>query len=273
MSYLLSDGKILRHNNAYGDQGVTMETQHGKDAEIDVLKNTIKVMKLEHKVAIQEKDIQILTLQKENDIQQLKVKNEKSEMNIQILRLEHEIKMLKQNAIADQKVKEAKKKKHEEHPLKSFNEFYMETEDLLSKGIRRFFGREQETQDGFYNHYYDWFQSMTGRIGKNNPVIHEEYVLAKVKCKDLSVQYMIYSFDQNQYKDQYTYLSIFHKGWKHDTTSVLILHPTHINKSIEMEKSAKLSAKCHQWRVFPISKEHRVEDDFFIVLFVKTKKQ
>ena len=241
-------------------QRVTMESQR---AEIDALKNTIKFMKLEHNVAIQEKDIQILMLQKEN--------------GFQILNLEHEIKILKGNFIAEKEIKGVKRKKKDDskqidHPEISFNEFFMETEDLIRKGIARFFRRQGESKGDFYNYYHGWFQSMAGRIGKNNPIIHEEYVLVKVKCKDPSTGYSIFSDEKNQFNDRYTNLNIFHKGWKHDTASVLILHPININKSTEMGRGEKCDS-FHQWKVDSILKEYRGEDDFAIVMFLKTKKQ
>ena len=45
MANVTEDINELEHNA----QGVTVETQHAKNAEIGALKNTIKMMKLEHK--------------------------------------------------------------------------------------------------------------------------------------------------------------------------------------------------------------------------------
>ena len=268
MSNLINNGKDF-DQNAHGDQCVTMETQHAKNTEIDALKNTIKFMKLEHKNDIQEKDIQILTLQKENGL-------------FQILNLEHEIKILKGNAIAAEKeIKEVKKKNQEDsktldHPQISFSDLYMETEDLILKGIARFFRKEEETNGVLYNHYHEWFQIMACRIGKNIPIIHEQYVLVKLKCKDPSKEYIIVSYDESNnnhtHDNQWTRLDILNKGWNHDTASLFILHPTRINKSITMGNGSKCTTNQtnHQWKVDSIPKEYRGKDDCFIVLFLKT---
>ena len=82
---------------------------------------------------------------------------------------------------------------------------------------------------------------------------------------------MIYSYNQNLYDDQYTYLNILYKGWNHGTASVFILHPTHINKSIEMGKGNSNTPSC-QWKVDSILEDYQGKDGFFIVFLLKNKK-
>ena len=95
----------LEHNVHHGGAQIQNPYNDSKNDEIDALKNTIKFMNLEHKIAIQEKEIQNLTLQIENDLhQQIKVEKEK---DLQILKLQHENEILKlKNNEADQKKNE-----------------------------------------------------------------------------------------------------------------------------------------------------------------------
>ena len=303
---------------------------------VDALKNTIKLM--EHKVAIQEKDIQNLTLQKENELQILmlqheneilKLKNNEAdqkkneytnkilklekkvadqvtlekEKETQILKLENEVFeqtkleteknvtiLQLEDKVADQakqlveKEKEIRKVEEENKLLRI--EFNEATENLTKETMESFMGRnilfpsdmtkyflkQENPSDQFKSMYCGWFQSIDNKLTKSNSIIHEEYVLVKVKCNNPSTHYDIYSYNQNLYDDQYTYLNILHKGWKHDTASVFILHPTHINKSIGMKRGKK-SNIYHQWKVDSVPNEYRAgEDDFFIILFWKNKK-
>ena len=240
---------------------VDIETRlDGKHAvEIKALRNAVKTLNLEHKVEIAEKE-------KEIHRKEIQIKDKE----IQILKLENENKMLKL------KTNDVEGKQTEQKASilqKDANEFYMNTEDLFTKGIAKFFFGE-ELQTGFYNSYHEWFEVMMARLEKNIPFIFEKSVLVKVTCQDPAKEYRFYSGEKNQYEDQYTYLDIFNKGWTHDTTSVLILHPNLINKSIQMKESYK-SGNYHRWNVNSIPEEYNIgKDSFFTILCLKneTKK-
>ena len=63
---------------------------------------------------------------------------------------------------------------------------------------------------------------------------------------------------------------VFNKGWKHDATSVLILHPNLNNKSIQMKESCT-TISYHEWNVSSIPEDYIGKDGFFVVLCLKNK--
>ena len=151
-------------------------------------------------------------------------------------------------------------------------ESFMGRNILFPSDMTKYFLKQENPSDQFNTMYCGWFQSIDNKLEKNNPVIQEEYVLLKVKFKDPSKEYEICSSHGNHYDDQSTVLDIFKKDWKHDTASVFILHPTHINKSIGMGKGEKHTL-YHCWIVDSVPNEYRAgEDDFFIILLLKNKK-
>ena len=219
-------------------------------AEIEALKNTIKKLNLKHKVEIAEK-----------------------EKEIQILKLENENNMLKLKYNDVQDVTPLKNEKQTE-PIKAFisqkdaNEFYINTDDLLTKGVAKFFFGEQLNYS-----YNEWFEVMAARMTKNTPFIFEKSVMVKVKCRNPAQGYTFYSGKViNKYDDQVTDLKIFDKGWTHDTASVFILHPNSVNKSIHMKESVKI-IKNHGWYVASIPEDYIEKDGFFVVLCLKNKQE
>ena len=205
---------------------VDIETRlDGKHAvEIKALKNAIKILNLEHKVEMLEKihDKEIQIQAKE----------------IQILKLENECKMLKLKYNDVQEDTTSLKNEKQTESIKALmsqkgvNEFYMmNTDDLLTKDIAKFFGVELQ------NSYSEWFEVMAARMTKNTPFIFEKSVMVKVTCKNPAARFFFYSCERNEYTVNAAYLDIFNKGWKHDATSVLILHPNLNNKSIQMKES------------------------------------
>ena len=245
------------------------EMHHGKcNTEIEALKNTIKILNLEHKVEIMEKihDKEIHIKDKEIQIhgKEIQLKDKEIQIKdkeIQILKLNKMLK-LKYNDV-EQDTTSLKNEKQTE-PIKDVNEFFMMTKDLLTKGITKFFGEELQ------NSYSEWFEVMAARLMKNTPFIFEKSVLVKVTCKDRKTAFAFYSDKANKYTDQYTDLDIFNKGWTHDATSVFIPHPNLINKSIQMKESCT-SSSYHEWKVDSIPEECIGKDGFFIVLCLKNK--
>ena len=59
-------------------------------------------------------------------------------------------------------------------PVKNY--FKMTTDDLLTDGIEKYFLRENEIQ----NSYQEWFEIVTTRLTKNNPLIFETFLLEKL---------------------------------------------------------------------------------------------
>ena len=71
------------------------------------------------------------------------------------------------------------------------NQSYINTEDLLTKGIAKYFFGE-ELQTGFYNLYNKWFELMAARLMKNTPFIFEKSVLVKVTCKNPAAKFFFF---------------------------------------------------------------------------------
>ena len=66
--------------------------------------------------------------------------------------------------------------------------------------------------------------------------------------------------------DNYTTLEILDKGWNHDISIALILHPKFVNGSIQMK--VDISKKYDCWSVDLLPKEN-IEDGSFILLCLK----
>ena len=232
-------------------------------AEIEALKNNIKILNLEHKVEIMEKEKEIQIKDKKIEIQA---------KEIQILKLENENKVLKLKDLAEDTTPLKNEKQTES--IKAFIsqkdaiEFYINTDDLLTKGIAKFFFGEQLNYS-----YHEWFEVMVARMTKNIPFIFEKSVMVRVKCRNPMQGYTFYSGRViNTYYDQFTELNILDKGWTHDTASVFILHPNLINKSIHMKESVKI-IKNHGWYVASIPEDYIEKDGFFVVLCLKNKQE
>ena len=98
-------------------------------------------------------------------------------------------------------------------------------------------------------------------------------MLVKLTWNDPIKGYFFYSHKEKRcYENNSAFLKIFDKEWKHETSSVLILHSSVVNCSIQMGESFKCST-YHRWNVESISKEHIDKDGSFIVLCLKNKKQ
>ena len=225
--------------------------------EMKVLKNSIKTFQLEHKIQIQAKDIQI----KDREIQIQFKEN-------QILKLENEIKLLKMktNDVEEETTPLRNEKQTDQiAQINLLNDFkYIET-DGLPKGINKFFFGEKT---GLFNSFQEWFDVMRIRLTENTPYIYEKFVLVKVTCRDPKNVYYFYSNDGNTFDATYTQLNIFDNGWRHESTSVLILHPNHVYKSLKMREDLK-SEGCHCWKVDYVPKGCIDEDGYFIIVCLK----
>ena len=181
-----------------------------------------------------------------------------------------------QNTILEQQLLEKKEveaenevlKKRIQHVTKTTNEFMMDKDIILLKGIEKFFWKDN-TPSVLLTNYREWFRCMDSRLDKYAPIVHEEYVLVKVKCENPEKSYRIDSDQRNDFTHfGRTALNIFNKGWRHETASVYILHPNDVNKYIEMKVTTKAPA-YHGWDVYCIPKEYRRQGDFFIILFLR----
>ena len=178
-------------------------------AELKVLKNALKIetLKFEHKVEILEKV---------------------HAKEIQILKLENENKLLRMKS---NDVEEELKNEKQIEPKQSY--INMSNEDLLTNGIETFFLNDNEIQ------YKEWFEMMSTRMTNKSPlydIISDRSVLVKVVCPNPKSTYRFSSFIRDVYQGQQTDLNIFNKGFLHNTSTVYILHPKKIIKSIQMKK-------------------------------------
>ena len=238
----MADNNIIGHeqgNNAHSAS--TFETLHAKDARIGAMEKTIKFLTLENEL----KDKTIRVMELENEMREKKNEIEKLKLEVKITTKQ-----------------------------KTINEFFIDKDILLPKDIAKFFWKE-ETPNDLSTVYSEWFQCMDDRMDKNTPIMHEEYVLVKLECDKSGSDFAIYSDQRDLFFTNRPELNIFNKGWCHDTASGYILHPNDINKSIEMDLRAKFEVKekekYHGWDVKVIPKEHRMEYNLFIILFLKNK--
>ena len=153
------------------------------------------------------------------------------------------------------------KRKKQIEPMDNYSN--MSIKDLLTDGIEEFFLKENPQ-----NSYPEWFDVMRKRLTKNRPYIYKRFVLVKVSCKNPNKAYYLNSHDGNNFLDDETELNIFHKGWRHKTTTVSILHPNHVNKCLTMKKDLK-DNDCHGWKAHYVSKEYIDEDGCFIIVGLK----
>ena len=238
----------------------------GKHAvEMNALKNTI--FELEKKVAEQEMEIQMKDLKNEN----LKLENENK-----LLKLKYETVGTKSSSNNQQPTSLNNDKQMEPpiidapKPQKDAKNFFIETDDLLSKGIAKFFFGD-DVQAGFYDLYREWFEAMSKRLPRESPFIRERFVLVKLTCKDPAKFYSFDSHIKTVYRENDTQLNILDKGWKHETSTVFILHPNLINGSIQMKECYKCD-NFHRWVVDSISKKNiDDEDGSFTILCLKNK--
>ena len=230
-------------HKAIGDIEKCLEGKH--TVEINALKNAFKIFELEKKIT--EQDLENKNLKLENENKSLKLKCDTVEVTPTCG------KQLQPPVYDAPKPQE---------------DIFMNTDDLLSKGIAKFFFGEK-IQTVFYNLYQEWFNVMTKRLTKNSSFIYERFVLVKLKWNDSIKGYSFYSHkEKTSYENNSAFLKIFDKEWKHETSSVLILHPSVVNCSIQMGENFKCST-YHRWNVESISKEHIDKDGSFIVLCLK----
>ena len=109
---------------------------------------------------------------------------------------------------------------------------------------------------------------MATRLMKNNPYIFEKFVFVKVNCKNPKDRYYFTSYNENNFYNHVTRLDIYNKGFRHETTTVTILRPNFVNKSIQMKEYNKGGA-FSQWEVDEIPRDHIGEDSYFIILCLK----
>ena len=244
-----------------------------KDKEIK--DKEIQNLKLEYEILKIESEKKILKLENEKTI--LKLENKTTILKLgyesKISKLENEKRILKvtSNDVEEDATPEKEKKKEQTDATEtkaSVNDIFISTNDLISKGISKFFLRE-EPQTVFYNTYRDWFEAIATRMKRNSPFVFEKSVLVKVKCIDPTKSYNFYSGKHNRYnEDQSTDLDILMKGWTLDTALVSVLHPDKINKCLEMNESMK-DQNWHSWYVDSIPDEYIGTDGFFIILGLK----
>ena len=110
---------------------------------------------------------------------------------------------------------------------------------------------------------------MATNLTKNNPYIFEKFVLVKVNCKNPKDRYYFSSYNENFFCNRVTHLNIYNKGFRHKTTTVSILHPHHVNKSIQMKEDGKGEA-YKRWSVEGIPSEY-IDGDGFIVILCQKK--
>ena len=321
--------------NAKQNKAETIERTQKYIDEIETLKNRMKNMTLEHKleIATRENEIHVKEIEmKDKEIQFLvkekQIKDKEDQLNekeaqvkvfelqmkakeaqikegdkqiktkeMQILKLENENKLLK-----------IKNNKNENTTLenervienrKDGNDFYMNTDDLLTKGIDKYF-LQDEASNSFLvpkkdeyeiplphnelssSTYREWFEVMATRLTNTGPFVFEKFVLVKVKCKNPTQEYSFFSFkkrkdkkfflfsnEENKYYEDHTDLNILTKGWRHDTASILILHPSQVLTSIKMEEGGMEDHYCG-WFVDYIPNEYIYnEDGCFIILCLK----
>ena len=212
--------------------------------ELKVLKNALKIntLKLQHKNEIQAKEIQILKLENENKVLKMKKRNDEVEETTSLMNVK------------------------QIEPSQSYNN--MSTDDLLTDGMEKFFLNENEIQ----NTYQEWFEVMNTRLTLNTPLILERFVLVKVKCKNPTVMFKFTSYTNTGFYDQQTNVNIFNNGFRYNTSTVYILHPENIIKSIQMEEY-KNDFNYDQWLVRAIPKEHIDKDGCFVILCLKNKTE
>ena len=146
-------GMAEHSDNNIHDAFLTIEKFLGGKHIIEINAIKMKMLKLEHKVSEQQRDITILKLENEMKLLKLKYNNE-----------------------VEEKEKEATPLKNEKEmkPVKNYSK--MSTDDLLTDGIEKYFLRENEIQ----NSYQEWFEIVTTRLTKNNPLIFETFLLEKL---------------------------------------------------------------------------------------------
>ena len=263
--------------------------------EFETLKNAIKMLNmetLEHKmeimeslrakeIALKDKEIQIKSKEiqiqakeaqiknLENEIESLKIKykeeinkpqlssNEKENGNPNSGKENEVLKMNENVAGKNIPIKPVVKNEQVEivsiKLVKDFREsIATQLNNLLGYGITKFFSGDLQAS------YKEWVDAIFGIMSKDSPVITEKFVLGKVKCKDSSKEYEVFSYVQNEYLDQEAQFNIYRKGWKHENTNVFIIHPTVINP-MKMKEGIRQS-NYHQWSVNTIPQEYIGED-------------
>ena len=205
------------------------------------------------------------------------IKVEHQAKEIQISKLQNEVELLKSksNRVEEETAPKRRKKNEKQigPSIKTFQEdilkdSYFDINHIIAQGIEKFFFGKENFLSNSYN---EWFDVMATRLTKNTPYIFEKFVLVKVVCQDELKGYSFSSCSdrESNFGDRQANLNIFPKGFRHETTTVSILHPHHVNKSIQMKEDGK-GEDFHSWTVDPTT--NRFFRSGYFSLFLCMKK-
>ena len=135
--------------------------------------------------------------------------------------------------------------------VKKIDDYFIKTEELVSRGVGKFFlGRKD---DELYDHYYQWYQDVALRIPKNTIFReNQKFVLVKTKFKDYSeaCYFTSSSYDGYQKFNAQEVELNYIKEWQWNNSSIFILHPSCVNRCIQMKESQEI--RMTQNMTFPI---------------------
>ena len=115
------------------------------------------------------------------------------------------------------------------------NDSWIETNDLLTKEIEKFFfGISDST-----NSYKEWFEVVTARMTWMqgfNLYLSGKHVLVKVSCKDPGKECFLFTYVPYPVSAENCTVFSFGEEFKDEIKSAFILHPSILSKPLKMMK-------------------------------------
>ena len=227
------DIEIKERDNQIRAKEIQIQTKHFQEIVNQLKAKDIKIQDFHLQIQTKKDEIK----EKESQLQAKDIQIEEKDNQIQakenqILELENENKLLKMKTNVEKKA------------TPFINETYIDPIDQ------------------------EWFDMTRIRLTKNTPYIFEKCLLVKVTCKSPTNAYYFNSSKKNNFFENQTQLNIFNKGWRHESTTVSIVHPIHDKKFLTMKECLK-GNDFHQWKVDYVSNDYIDEDGYFIVVCSK----
>ena len=271
-----------KRENQINAKEIEIET---KDFQAQDKDNLIKAQEIkiqDFQLQIQTKEDQIKEMKKQLTEKESQLQAKDIQLRVQVIQIEEkknqlqtkEDQILDKDILLKEKDNQIQAKEYQVLELENENKLLkMKTDDvgeetsddLLNKGIKKFFYGERICLS---NSYKEWFDFMRIRLTKNTPNIFEKCLLVKVSCKAPTNAYYFTSYTRNCFYINQTKLNIFEKEWRHQTTTVSILHPKQINRSLKMKEGLK-DKGFNRWKVDYVSKDYIDDEGCFIVVCLK----
>ena len=158
------------------------------------------------------------------------------------------------------------------------NNYFINKEDLVRRGVEKFFFERRD--DEFYDFYYQWYQGVMGRVIQytSGALQGQGYVIAKATFADY-LQSCFFTLSRlysktNEFNAQSATLYNVGKSLMSKNTLVLILHPSHINRSMEMVFNKAFGFNLFsRWFVNSVPQEFRENDTNSIIILCLDKNQ